>query len=58
MSSLEIYFKIKDGGLTTLEVARLGSQVGKVNVSFPPINDGVGVFAGSVGGPPVRHGYL
>lgn len=44
--------------LTCLYAAGFRAQVRQVDVGLPPVNDGVGVLAGSLGRPSVRHGDL
>lgn len=43
---------------TCLHTAGLGTKVGEINIGLPPIDDGVGVFAGTLRCPPVGHGHL
>lgn len=44
--------------LTCLYAAGFGTQVGQVDVGLPAVDDGVGVFAGSLRGSSVRHRHL
>lgn len=44
--------------LTCLQAARFGAQICQVDISFPAVNDGVGVFASPLCSPPICHGHL
>lgn len=58
MNAPRHYWGLRGGGgglLTSLEVPWLGSDISEVHICFAAIYNGVGVLAGSVRGPSVRH---